>query len=180
MMLEWINAIFLPRGGDPALWTEDNLVQLKESKINYVIFTRSRQEFATRLTENNKLIERQEYVQLISEWLQPDSGWRKQVKEQCKKAYRRMSFLTKLRYAEVCHKQFIRTALEYCFVAIHSSLTEAQSSSLELCQAVALRVVLQDNNLSDELALISTGLEKLYTRRAACFFHKFSLKCYRP
>ena len=41
-----------------ALWTENNLMQLKESKTNYLIFTRSRQEFATRLTVNNKLIER--------------------------------------------------------------------------------------------------------------------------
>ena len=73
-------------------------------------------------------------------------------------------------------KQFIRTALEYCSVAIHSSLTEAQSSSLEHCQAVALRVILQDEYLSYESALISTGLEKLSTRRAArCL--AFSLKC---
>ena len=105
---------------------------------------------------------------MISVWVQPDGGWGKHVKELCKKAYRRMSFLTKLRYAEVCHKQFIRTALEYCFVAIYSSLTEAQSSSLELCQAVALRVILQDDYLSHESALISTDLEKIYTRRAAC------------
>ena len=94
-----------------------------------------------------------------------------------------MSLLTKLRYAgverkELVHnyKQFIRTALEYCSVAMHSSLTEVQSSSLEHCQAVALRVILQDDYLSYETALISTGLEKLSARRAArCL--AFSLKC---
>ena len=120
---------------------------------------------------------------MLGVWLQPDGGCGKQVKELCKKAYRRMSFLTKLRYAGVSrkelvhnYKQFIRTALEYCSVAIHSSLTEAQSSSLEHCQAVALRVILQDDYLSYESAIITTGLEKLSARRAArCL--AFSLKC---
>ena len=87
-----------------ALWTENNLMQLKESKTNYLIFTRSRQDFATRLTVNNKLIDRQEHVQLLGVWLQPDGGWGKQVKELCKKAYRKMSVLTKLRYAGVSRK----------------------------------------------------------------------------
>ena len=136
-----------------------------------------------RLTVNNKLIERKEYVQLLGVWLQPDGGWGKQVKELCKKAYQRMSLLTKLRYAGVSrnelvhnYKQFIRTALEYCSVAMHSSLTEAQSSSLEYCQSVALRVILQDEYLSYESALLSTALEKLSVRRAArCL--AFSLKC---
>ena len=166
-----------------ALWTKDNLMRLKESKTNYIIFTRSWQEFETRLTVNNKLIKRQEYVQLLGVWLQQDGRWGKQVKELCKKAYRRMSLLTKLRYAgverkELVHnyKQFIRTALEYCSVAMHSSLTEVQSSSLEHCQAVALRVILQDDYLSYDSALILTGLEKLSLRRAArCL--AFSLKC---
>ena len=80
-----------------ALWTEENLMQLKESKTNYILLTRANEEFATRLTVNNKLIERQEYVQLLGVWLQPDGGWGKQVRELCKKAYQRMSLLTKLR-----------------------------------------------------------------------------------
>ena len=99
------------------MWTDDNLMLLKESKTNYIIFTRSNQDFATRLTLNNKLIERQKYVKLLGVWLQEDGGWGKQVKETCKKAFARMSFLSKLRYAgverkELIHnyKQFIRTS----------------------------------------------------------------------
>ena len=72
--------------------TEDNLMRLKESKTKYIIFTRSRQDFATRITVNNKLIERQQYVKLLGVWLQEDGGWEKHVKETYKKAYRRMSF----------------------------------------------------------------------------------------
>ena len=164
-------------------WTDDNLMQLKESKTNYTVFTRSRQDFATRLTVNGKFIERQKYVKLLGVWLQPDGGWEKQVKESCKMAYIRMSFLTKLRYAGVGrvdlihnYKQFVRSSLEYCSVAIHSSLTDEQTRSLEHCQAVALRIILQSEYESYEQALLLTGLEKLSARRAArCL--DFSLKC---
>ena len=52
----------------------------------------------------------------------------------------------------------------------------AQSDSLERCQAVALRIILQDNYESYESALLLTGLEKLSLRRTArCL--DFSLKC---
>ena len=65
------------------MWLQYNSSQAnssgKDSQSNYLIFTRSRQEFATRLTVNNKLIERQEHVQLLGVWLQPDGGWGKQV-----------------------------------------------------------------------------------------------------
>jgi hypothetical protein len=166
-----------------ALWTQDNLMMLKESKTNYILFTRSRADFTTRLTINGKFIERQNHVKLLGVWLQQDGGWGKHVKETCKKAYIRMGFLTKLRYAgidrrELIHnyKQFIRTALEYCSVAYHSSLTEAQSNSLERCQAVALRIILQAEYESYGSALILADLDLLSTRRAArCL--DFSLKC---
>ena len=164
-------------------WTDQNLMKLRESKTNYIVFTRSRQDFATRLTVNGKLIERQASVKLLGVWLDQDGGWSKQVKELCKTAYRRMSFLTKLRYAGVSrqdlihnYKQFVRTAIEYCSVAIHSSLTEAQSNSIEHCQAVALRIILQEDYETYEGSLLLTGLKKLSFRRAArCL--SFSLKC---
>ena len=166
-----------------AMRTADNLMLLKESKTSYIIFTRSHQDFATRLTLNNKLIKRQKYVKLLGVWLQEDGGWGKQVKETCKKAFARMSFLSKLRYAGVeqkdlihNYKQFIRRALEYCSVAIHSSLTESQSNSLERCQAVALRIILQDEYESYSSAFLLTGLQKLSDRRSTrCL--DFSLKC---
>ena len=132
---------------------------------------------------NGKYIERQKYVNLLGVWLQEDRGWQKQIDETCKKAYRRMSFLTKLRYAGVNredlihnYKQFVRSSLEYCSVAIHSSLTEAQSNSLEHCQAVALRIILQDAYESYEQSLFLSGLRKLSARRADRVLD-FSLKC---
>ena len=82
---------FLPTQGTQinldkiAMWTEDNLMKLKESKSNYIIFTRARQDFATRVTVNNKLIERQQYVKLLGVWLQEDCGWGKQIKSHARR-----------------------------------------------------------------------------------------------
>ena len=157
-----------------ALWTEDNLMRLKESKTTYILFTRSGANFTTRLTLNDKFIERQNYIKLLGVWLQPDVGWGKHIKETSKKAYIRLGFLSKLRYAgidrrELIHnyKQFVRTALEYCSVAYHSSLTEAQSNTLERCQAVALRIILQEDYETYSSALTLTSLDRLSTRRTS-------------
>ena len=37
-----------------ATWTEENLMKLNEEKSNYIIFTKAREEFAARLTLNEK------------------------------------------------------------------------------------------------------------------------------
>ena len=91
--------------------------------------------------------------------------------------------LTKLRYAgetieNLIHiyKQFIRSKLEYCMVAMHSSLTAQQANSLERCQAVCLRIILQESYISYEAAMEMTGLSTLFSRRQKrCL--DFSLKC---
>ena len=130
-------------------WTDSNLMLLNEAKTVYTFFTRSREQFCTRLTVNSKIIEKKEAIKLLGVWLQPDCGWEKNTQELCKKAYARMSMLTKLKYAGVCidelihiYKQYIRGTLEYCSVAFSSSLTMQQAASIERCQAVALRIIL--------------------------------------
>ena len=164
-------------------WTKDNLMKLKESKTDYLFFTRSTVDFTTRLTLNNKYIERKEISLLLGVWLQEDGGWETNTVALCKKAYARMGMLTKLRYAGACtedliyiYKQFIRSKLEYCSVVFHSSLTLQQSYSLERCQAVCLRIILMDMYVTYSSALEMTGLSKLSDRRLnRCL--DFSLKC---
>ena len=79
-------------------------------------------------------------------------------------------------FQTLLYKQYIRTKLEYCSVVFHSSLTVQQSASLERCQAVCLRVILQENYVSHSAALEMTGLDSLADRRKArCL--SFSLKC---
>ena len=65
--------------------------------------------------------------------------------------------------------------LEYCSVAFHSSLTKQQEASLERCQAVCLRVILQESYDSYKAALEKRGLTTLSSiRQARCL--SFSLK----
>ena len=164
-------------------WKTDNLMQLNESKTTYMVFTRARKEFGTRLTLNNKFIHRKQSVILLGVWLQQDGGWSKNTREMCKRGYARMSMLTKLKYGgadieELIHmyKQFIRGSLEYCSVAWSSSLTAQQSYSLERCQAVALKIILQESFVSYSAALEMSGLQTLEARGLVrCL--DFCLKC---
>ena len=161
------------------------MAKLNEKKTNYTVFTRVQTEFSTRLFLNGKVLERKKFTKLLGVWLQEDGGWGKNTEETCKAAYQRISMLTKLRYAgetieNLLHiyKQFIRSKLEYCMVAMHSSMSQQQSSSLERCQAVSLRIILQENYVSYEAAMEMTGLETLSARRQKrCL--DFSLKSIR-
>ena len=90
----------------------------------------------------------------------------------CRKAYSRMSMLTKLRYVGVSTEDlvdiyvlFIRSITEYCAVAFHSSLTVAQATDIERIQKTCLKVILGDSYVSYPAALEMTGLQTLHDRR---------------
>ena len=109
-------------------------MRLNEKKTSYIVFTRARQDFATRLTVNGSLLERKSTIKLLGMWLQEDGGWESNIKDLCRKAYARLSLLTKLKYAgtsieDLVHiyKMYIRSRLEYNSVVFHSSLTQQQS-----------------------------------------------------
>jgi hypothetical protein len=157
-----------------AAWTDSNHMKLKESKTEYMVFSRSREDFATRLTLNGKLIERKHVNKCLGVWLQPDGKWGRNTREITKGAYARIQMLTKLKYSgsskeDLIHlyKQFVRGKLEFSSVVWHSSLTVKQSKSLERCQAVALRVILGEMYISYEAACEMSGLEKLCDRRSS-------------
>ena len=81
-------------------WTDKNQMKLNEDKSKYMIFTRSQTEFATRLTLNGNKMERIEEVKLVGVWLTTFLDWDKNTHELCKKAYARMTMLTKLNYVD--------------------------------------------------------------------------------
>ena len=118
------------------------------------------------------MLQRKEYVKLCGVWLQEDGGWEKNTVELCKKAYSRLSLLTKLKYAEtsiedlvIIYKSFIRSRLEFCSVAFHSGLTNNQSKSLDRCEAVCLKIILHESYISHEAACEMLGLKKLSDRK---------------
>ena len=153
-------------------WTEDNKMQLNEEKSNYIIFSRSREDFSTRLTINEKKLEQLKVAKLLGVWISEDLSWSKNCQEICKKAYSRINMLSKLKYAGMKQKDLlniyilhIRSVTEYCSTAFHSSLTSEQDRKLETIQKVSLKIILGQNYSSYEDSLFTTSLKSLKERR---------------
>ena len=52
-----------------ANWTTENKMKLNEEKSNYMVFSRSNTEFATRMTMNGNTLDRVEEVKLVGVWV---------------------------------------------------------------------------------------------------------------
>ena len=110
-------------------------------------------------------------------------SWEKNISEICKKAYSRVKMLSKLKYVGTKKKDLIllyclhiRSITEYCSTAFHSSLTLKQANKLESIQKTCLRIILGEDYISYESALISTNLLSLKQRREKKEI-SFALKC---
>jgi hypothetical protein len=111
-------------------------------------------------------------AKIVGVWLTSDMKWEKNTKELTRKAYSRMSMLTKLKYAGVCTEDlldvyvlFIRSIAEYCTVVWHSSITGDLIRRIEMVQKTCLRIILGDNYVSYEAALEMCNLSTLFDRR---------------
>ena len=122
---------------------------LNESKCSYIIFSRSKKEFSTRLTLNEVTLQRKSVFKILGLWLQEDMKWDFNTKQICIKAYSRMHIINKLKYAGInerdlltIYKLFIRSVCEYCSVVFHSSMTQELNDKLEAIQSTALKIIL--------------------------------------
>ena len=164
-------------------WTTENLMNLNGEKCIYMVFSRSQSKFATRLKINDINMEKVAATKLLGVWVSEDLSWSTNSEEICKKAYSRLSMITKLKYVGVpiddlidVYTLYIRSIVEYCSVAFHSRLTTADSDKLERIQKISLRVILGEMYNSYNAALEMTGLQTLESRRTQrCL--DFSLKC---
>ena len=171
MNLDWI-----------ADWTKNNLMKLNEKKTNYMIFSRAEYELTTRLNVNSELIERTKAAKIVGVWLTEDLKWAKNTKEMCKKAYARMTMITKLKYVGTSREDlleifvlYIRSLLEYCCTVWHSSLTIEQQNNIENVQKLGLKIILGKDYTTYEDALKLASLQTLRERREIrCL--KFGLK----
>ena len=110
-------------------WTTTNLMKLNPTKSSYMVFSRTQEVFATRLSINMQNLEQKAASKVLGVWIEEDAGsWNKNTTELCKSAYGRMSMLTKLRYVGVSRTDlpeiymlFIRSRAEYASVCFHSS-----------------------------------------------------------
>ena len=158
-------------------------MKINEKKTNYIVFSRSKTKFSTRLQMNNITLERMSTIKLLGIWLQEDLKWDTQVKQICMKAYSRVQMLSKLKYAGISqnelieiYKLFIRSVCEYCSVVYHTSLTIEQKNKLESIQKTCLKIILGDTYNSYEEALSHFSINTLEKRRQD-HMTKFSIKC---
>ena len=168
-----------------ASWTAQNLMQLNPAKCNYMIFSQSDIDCATRLSINEMKLEEVQETKLLGVYIDQNLSWARNCKEITTRAYTRLSMLTKLKYAGVAtedlldvYKLFIRSCAEYCSVAFHSSLTQEQSNKIERIQRTCLRVILGEMYLyiSYSSALEMGALQTFFDRRdKTCL--DFSLRC---
>ena len=86
------------RNEDLSKWTTDNKMKLNEGKSKYMVFNNSKEKFATRITINNKFIERTNQMLHLGVWISEDLKWNRHISEICRKAYPRIRMLTKLKY----------------------------------------------------------------------------------
>ena len=102
-------------------WTQDNLMKLNEAKCHYMIFTRSKTDFTTRLKVNDQKIEQKSICKLLGVWISEDLSWSQNCQQICKKAYSRLSMLTKLKYVGVSVEDLLNIYI--------AKLSTAQSNS---------------------------------------------------
>ena len=156
---------------------------INEDKSNFMVFSRAGTDSATRLKVNENAIERLHAAKICGVWLTEDLTWNLNTEEVCKKAYKRLSMLTKLKYVGVgiedlldIYSLFIRSVLEYCSVVWHSRLTQEQTSDIERVQKICLRIILRENYVSYDAALEMCALDRLADRRdARCM--RFAKRC---
>ena len=133
-----------------------------------MIFSRSEQDFSTRLTVNGTKLERVEVSKILGLYISDDLSWSRNCTEICKQAYSRLSMLTRLKYVGVpmddliqVYVLYIRSLTEYCSVVYHSRLTEEQNNKLERIQKTCLKVILSEMYVDYQSALEMTGLDTL-------------------
>ena len=75
---------------------------------------------------------------MVGVWLTTWLDWERNTSEICRKAYARVTMITKLKYVGVnmddlinIYILYIRSVLEYCSVLWHSTLTVDQSQRIE-------------------------------------------------
>ena len=154
-------------------WTDRNLMKINTTKTNYMIISRSQENFTTRLSINGDKIDRQSVVKVLGVWISEDVGdWSYNISQICKKAYGRISMLSKLKYAGVTKEDlieiyclFVRSRAEYCSTAFGSSITIEQDKKLTNIEKTCLRIILQEMYVGYLPACEMTGLQPISDRR---------------
>ena len=112
-------------------------MQINIDKTNYMMFSRSQHDFVTRLNIDGTKIDQVDAAKIVGVWLTNDLKWERNTRELQKKAYSRVSMLTKLKYVGVSRDDlvetyilYIRSLLEHSCTVWHSGLTEEDAPDI--------------------------------------------------
>ena len=167
-------------------WTKNQqmLINVKKTKSMIFNFTDD-YEFTTRLDLEGNPIEVIENTKLLGTIIQNDLKWDMNTSNIIKKANMRMELLRRAAAfgastndLKTIYFSYIRSILEHSAVVWHSSLSIENSEDLERIQRSAVKIILQNNNLSYEKALNHLQIDKLSDRREELCL-RFAEKCLR-
>ena len=163
-----------------ASWTKENIMKLNTKKSKYILYTRMKEDFASRFTLDGSLLERQSALKIWGIWISEVPGcWERNSREIMKHTYGNINMLTKLKCVEVSTEKllhiyslFVRSKTEFCSVAWHDNLNIDQQKSIERLQIVSLKVILgkkcprkEDGHFDYSEALRICKLSSLFSRR---------------
>ena len=154
-------------------FTDKKFMKIKESKTKIMKFSFSHQyDFPTEVQVEgfSSQLEEIQQTKLLGVMISSDLKWSGNTEYICKKAYKRIWILRRLRTLGVSpsfildvYIKEIRSVLELAVPAWHSGLTRKQSVLIERVQKV--RIILGDFSIGYRAALSTLGLESLETRR---------------
>ena len=153
-----------------SVWSDTNLTKLNPAKCSYMILSRAKVDFVTRLRVGGAKNDQISATKILGCWIDEDVGkWATNTKEILKPAYFRISMI---KYTGVNIKDlveiyclFIRSRVEYMSVIWHSSLTAAEGHTIENIQKTSLKIILGESFIDYPSSLVRTQLQELSVRR---------------
>jgi hypothetical protein len=155
-------------------FTLANQMRINESKSKIMIFNKSRKydfppEFAF---QNGEILECMEKTKLLGILLTPDLKWHANTREVYMKAMSKMWLLRRLKIVKLepeiildYYLKEIRPLAEHGVAIWNSGLTKGQINDLEKIQKVALKIILDENYTSYEVACTLFNIAPLNYRR---------------
>ena len=155
-------------------WTVQNKLPVNRKKCLTMQFSRSHKyDFPMQFTiGSSTILEDRTTLQILGIQIQSNLRWNEQVNQMISRASRTSWVLRRMRSLGVDKRTLVeywkaegRVHLEMACPVWHSSLTLAQSRSLERCQRVAMAAIVGHwaPSLTDQL--LDLGLERLNARR---------------
>ena len=168
-------------------FTINNKMKINENKSKVMIFNKSRNyDFPPEFSfKNGELLECLESTKLLGIYLTSDLRWAENCKQIFSKAMAKMWLLRRLKKLNLdsalildFYLKEIRPLAEHGVAIWNSGLTKGQVADLEKIQKIALKIILDDNYISYDVACTLMNIVPLKLRRTE-LCTTFAIKLYK-